>query len=715
MWNLPPIAAHLIELLLLLALSSVALGVGLRLLYILALRPILSLGERLLFGIALGYGALGFAMLGLGLAGLLYLPAGLVVLALLAVAGYRPIVREMRLAIPAVRKAMASLRYSPNAFLAVVIIIGVGVALCKALAPVATQDDLMYHLALPRRYVEAHSIGFYPDSTYSLFPQLMEMLNTWGLLLGSDRLAVLFTFSAGLLGPAGAALFARRYLGGNGAGAWRAMPLLAAAIFLSTPLVGYILRAANTDLAQASFDLLAVYAFIMWVVPTPASENSTASIIRNPQSAIRNLKDPRLIVLAGICCGLSFSVKYYGFAMAVALGAALVGVLLYRYRRYRQSQPVERDMRLVWVKRYAGVRIQHYVQTPPPESEAPKDVRVTRPLATLSRFRKWQGAPVFLLFYFAIPVLDLAVPWLVRNIVASGNPVWPLAGNLLGGAYWSPESSPEKLLGVAPPFSLANVWTGLEAVWAAYTRGPLDIDSQRHIVNLGTLLLPALLTLTFALWKPAVRWLVYAAGAYWLLWAFFFSRTSIRYLSTFFLLVALLGAYGLVSIATRYPQLRWVVAGIVGIALGFLALQGLVSVGPYVPTVLAVDRSAERQYLQAFMQDYPMMQYIAEKMPPDATIYVWDGQPRGYYISRKYVYARLVPLYTGFGGEPGTWRARLAELGITHVLVHNRRILAPGQPLDFDPDESDARTFSALYFISPPLFIVGEYALYELR
>jgi hypothetical protein len=212
-----------------------------------------------------------------------------------------------------------------------------------------------------------------------------------------------------------------------------------------------------------------------------------------------------------------------------------------------------------------------------------------------------------------------------------------------------------------------------------------------------------------------VRWLAYAAGAYWVLWAFFFSRTSIRYLSTFFLLAALLGAYGLVSTAVRYHQLRWVVGGIVGIALGFLAVQSLLSVGPYLSTVLAVDRAAERQYLQAYMQDYPMMQYIAEKTPPNATIYVWDGQPRGYYISRKYVYARLVPLYTGFGDAPERWRARLTELGITHILVHNRRILAPGQPLDFDPDEADAQTFSALYFISPPLFIVGEYALYALR
>ena len=608
-------------------------------------------------------------MLAMGLLGILYLPVGLVVLVLLGLAGYRPLLKEMRIALPALRKSLLALRYPPNAFLATVIVVAVVVALFKALVPVATQDDLMYHLALPHRYVDAHSVSFYPDSSYSLFPQLMEMLYTWGLLLGSDRLAVLFAFSVGLIGPATIALFAWKYLGGGKSGLWRTLPLLGAAIYLSTPLVGYVLRAANTDLAQASFDALAVYAFILWVSPNSAIQKSSPSAHK---SKIQNPMDPRPLVLAGMCCSLSFSVKYYGFAMAVALGVALIGVLVYHYRRNPTPRPAK------------------------PQSDA--EVKTTRPLNTISRVRQWQETPAFLFFYFTLPVFDLAIPWLLRNIVASGNPIWPLAGNLLGGAYWSPQASPETLLGSAPPFSVSNVWTGMEAVWAAYTRGPLDIDNQQHVVNLGTLLLPALLTLIFARWKPAVRWLAYAAGAYWVLWAFFFSRTSIRYLSTFFLLAALLGAYGLVSMAMRYRQLRLVVAGIVAVALGFLAVQSVLSLGPYVPTVLAVDRSAEQTYLQTYMQDYPMIKYIGDNTPQTAKIYVWDGQPRGYYIPRDYVYARLVPLYTGFGEEAEKWRARLTELGITHVLVHNRRILAPGQPLDYDPEAPDAQRFASLYF-----------------
>jgi len=285
---------------------------------------------------------------------------------------------------------------------------------------------------------------------------------------------------------------------------------------------------------------------------------------------------------------------------------------------------------------------------------------------------------------------------------------------LLGGAYWSPEASPETLLGVAPSFSPANIWTGLEFMWNAYARGPLLIDNQVHVVNLGTLLLPALLTLPFARWTTPVRLLAFAAGAYWLIWAFFFSRTSARYLSTFFLIAALIGAYGIISMVARYKELRWVVVGLVGVALGFLVAQSVLSVGTYLPTVLALDRGAETRYLQAYMADSPVVQFIHDNTPQDATIYVWDGQPRGYYIPRRYVYARLVPLYTGFGSDLEGWRARMRELGITHVLVHERDILAPGQLLGADPDRAIGQEFANRYF-GQALFTVGDYALYPLR
>src|SRR5687767_11523551 len=79
--DLPPVVAHLVEMLALGGMSLLGLGAGLRVLGLLGVAGLLSAGERLLFGLALGYGVLAFLMLAVGLLGILYLPVGLVLLA----------------------------------------------------------------------------------------------------------------------------------------------------------------------------------------------------------------------------------------------------------------------------------------------------------------------------------------------------------------------------------------------------------------------------------------------------------------------------------------------------------------------------------------------------------------------------------------------------------------------------------------------------------
>lgn len=174
------------------------------------------------------------------------------------------------------------------------------------------------------------------------------------------------------------------------------------------------------------------------------------------------------------------------------------------------------------------------------------------------------------------------------------------------------------------------------------------------------------------------------------------------------------GGYALVSLASRAPAEGRIAGGVLAVVLGFLGLQAVWYGALYLPTVLALDKRVEERYLTAYTEDYPVMQYIGANTPMDAVIYVWDGQPRGYRIPRRYVYARLVPLYTGFGGGLEQWRARLGELGVTHVLYHERDFLAPGQPMGVDPGAQVGVEFARRYF-GRELFRAGNYALFELK
>jgi hypothetical protein len=430
---------------------------------------------------------------------------------------------------------------------------------------------------------------------------------------------------------------------------WRTLPLLAAAIFLSAPLHNFIMRAANTDFAQATAEMLAIYAFYLAVSSGPQINT-------------------RLLALSGICGGLSFSVKYYGLLLPGALGLALLAIII---ARWRKGTAAERKS----VARNAFANVLAY----------------------------------------GVPILAIGGVWLLRNFISSGNPVWPALGNLLGGRFWSPAADPEVLLGTIPGLKWESIPSGLAYQYGAMVaRKPLPLDNHTYVVSVGPLLLTALLALPLARWKPPLRLVFYSAAFVWVVSLFYFSRASIRYLTTVFLLCALMGAYGLISIAVRSRIAAFVLGAVVALSLTLVTLDTTLSTRPFLPTSVALDHTSEDRYLEAHMDDNPIMQYIATNTPPNAVIYDWDSRPRGYRIPRPYVYGRLVPKYSGVSPNPGEWHARLKQLGITHVLVHNREVFAPGYPPGYDPDREIFQALAARYF-GPPLITAANFALYELR
>lgn len=68
-----------------------------------------------------------------------------------------------------------------------------------AWAPPTYYDSLVYHLALPLRYLQEGRVGFVPFNHYSHFPQNMEMIFGWFLAMGSDVSAHLFVLGCAAL------------------------------------------------------------------------------------------------------------------------------------------------------------------------------------------------------------------------------------------------------------------------------------------------------------------------------------------------------------------------------------------------------------------------------------------------------------------------------------------------------------------------------------
>ena len=152
------------------------------------------------------------------------------------------------------------------------------------LTPVWDYDALMYHLEIPRQYLQHGRIYLDANTYRSFYPMITEMLFIPGIAFHLDSLAkmisltyaVIFLWSTYALG---CRLFTRE------------IALLAAGILIGTPSFPTWASWASIDFAWASYELWGLYALIIWLTQ-------------------KNEQDDKWLILAGLMSGLAASTKY---------------------------------------------------------------------------------------------------------------------------------------------------------------------------------------------------------------------------------------------------------------------------------------------------------------------------------------------------------------------------------------------------------------------
>ena len=251
--------------------------------------------HRGLVEVAVGTGVLGYVAFALGVTGLLRRPAlaGVLVVGVVALVFSRP---ARRVAVPPGLLGRGLPRWSGLAAAA-----AAGFALLGALLPEIEYDALWYHLTFPRRYLEAGWLLDLPCEHMSPTPQQVEMLYTYGLLLGDARGAKLIHLGFGLLSAVWAAVLAWRWLGARWA-------MLATALFLTAPTVLWEMTTAYNELPLAFAATGAVALLLEW--------------LRTGQR--------RLLFFAGVLLGVGLAGKHLAFFFLAPLA---IGVLLSAGRR----------------------------------------------------------------------------------------------------------------------------------------------------------------------------------------------------------------------------------------------------------------------------------------------------------------------------------------------------------------------------------------------
>ncbi len=186
----------------------------------------------------------------------------------------------------------------PPFFISLLLAVILLLLLILVLVPTMTYDAMVYHLALPSRYIQTHCIHYIPYICFSNYSMNMEMLFTIGLLLGNDTLSKLIHFMFGLLSGAGIFCLSKRYFGQNAA--WFSL-----LTFFSIPLVCFIMVQPFNDLGLVFYEIMAVYAFVNWTTTEQKGQKSW-------------------LFMSALMCGFAIGVKYTGGICAVILIAGVI-------------------------------------------------------------------------------------------------------------------------------------------------------------------------------------------------------------------------------------------------------------------------------------------------------------------------------------------------------------------------------------------------------
>jgi hypothetical protein len=130
--------------------------------------------------------------------------------------------------------------------------------LLLSLAPPVRWDALVYHLELPRRYLEAGGLAFLPWNPHGGQPQLAEMIYTWGMGLGGAQTAAVLGWLFQTILLVGIAGTATR-IAGPGV-AWPAVIAL-----LSGYSFRWLMSAAYSDGLAALFGYASLALVLYWI------------------------------------------------------------------------------------------------------------------------------------------------------------------------------------------------------------------------------------------------------------------------------------------------------------------------------------------------------------------------------------------------------------------------------------------------------------------
>ncbi|MCI0521464.1 MAG: glycosyltransferase family 39 protein [Chloroflexi bacterium] len=253
--------------------------------------------------------------------------------------------------------------------------------------------------------------------------------------------------------------------------------------------------------------------------------------------------------------------------------------------------------------------------------------------------------------------LALAAPWLIKNWLWLGNPVYPFFS---GGVS-----------------ETLRTWEGFR--WWDYFLLPWYLYADRlrfagvyGSIEMPSLLFPLALLYPFTRRKRSLTWLAGLTLLRFAVWALI-THIRLRYMLPVFPMLSVVAAAVLVHLLSLpRGRLFWRVAvfGVTGGVVAATMTYGALFFLSTRPAGVIVGTESRDAYLRRQLGDYPALRAIQEELPVESrTAMFFD--PRGYYCDQRclpdYHLRRVLEITRGGMNLPAV-TAALGGMGATHIL-----------------------------------------------
>jgi hypothetical protein len=295
-----------------------------------------------------------------------------------------------------------------------------------------------------------------------------------------------------------------------------------------------------------------------------------------------------------------------------------------------------------------------------------------------SRKRNIRGLLVKVLVFGGV-VSIMVLPYLVKNYLMTGNPVYPLMYNLFGGK-WLSLHQVERMLAYVNSHGMGHDWKHLIALpWNLTVLGNSGFNHFDAVITpLWLVFVPAFLLMRHK--PPVLKWALFVCAVYFVSWA---ASTHItRYLLPIFPLLSLLCAYVIVALKEKVSALSSTggrafagVAAAVCVFIWFTFSFFYPLRAPSEFGAVVWGTQSRDEFLAKMVPAYAAFKYINDNLPQDAYFaFFWDN--RGFFCDRKQIGDSVfeAPSMLEIAHEAGSARAfhkKLRSMGIGYILFND--------------------------------------------